>query len=1082
MAEKKKSTGTTAVTAAGSGSKNGSGGRSKSTSAGRETKPRDTKSRETKSSRTAGEKKTGPAVQPEREAGMAVQLAPYAMIILAVVLSICLVAGDSAGVVGGGIRNLLTGIFGGAAYFVPVFIVVETAMWKKDKLYGVLHGKLTGYVFIFILLSVLFHVFGKGTDALDIVAHFKNGCALTGGGAVGGMIGTLLIRGFGKVCTVILVFSVTFLLIMYIFGITPRGLWITLRYKLKIAAEKRKAALEEKRAYESDYIVKRNRMREEEYAAYLKAKKMEEREARQKAKIERNVEKREAKGRTPASQPSVYRVSRRKIEKSGFTNEYAEEPAGVLPEEIAPIYISPDELEKAEEQDPNGSAQDSAVEYAVDEKIFDEVMRRTRERIEKNQKKSAETQRMKDSSDGTSASDESDAAEMENCMEFEVPDALKNRKAGTAENPIILPPPAPSVPVEEYSAEDLAGLKMTSDGGEDFYSEETADALHKADEYDYLSNYINSIAEESGDRKQGSVSREEIPAETDTVRLAGSMDDTKEFDLSGLFVNPGDAELLDKLSEAYLKTPAAPTSEALAIERSEVGGPTEVPDQNEAVPLPPEYAFPPIDLLTEDTEGRNDNIKDELQENAIKLVETLKSFNVKTKIEDISRGPTITRYELQPEPGTKVRSITNLVDDIALNLATTGVRIEAPIPGKAAVGIEVPNKNQSTVHLRTLIEMEAFQKAKSRLTVCLGENVAGEAVYFDIAKMPHLLIAGATGMGKSVCINSLITSLLYKAKPDEVRLILIDPKKVELSIYNGIPHLIVPVVSEPKKAAGSLSWAVNEMERRFGLIEAVGVRDIRNFNEVTANDPDYEFMPQIVIIIDELADLMMTAPDDVEESICRLAQKARAAGMHLIIGTQRPSVDVITGLIKANIPSRIAFTVSSQVDSRTIIDKAGAENLIGRGDMLFNPVGAQKPMRVQGAFVSEADVEEVVSYVKNMNARSDSYSDEVLAQIEQEAARCGAGKKGAQAAAKDDPDAGEEEDPMLRAAIELAVDSGKISTSLIQRRLSLGYGRAAKLIDRMEHLGYVSAPDGSKPREVLITKQEFMEMVLQDHA
>ena len=427
--------------------------------------------------------------------------------------------------------------------------------------------------------------------------------------------------------------------------------------------------------------------------------------------------------------------------------------------------------------------------------------------------------------------------------------------------------------------------------------------------------------------------------------------------------------------------------------------------------------------------------------------------------------------------GTKVRSISNLVDDIALNLATTGVRIEAPIPGKAAVGIEVPNKKQSTVHLRTLIQAEAFMGAKSRLTCCLGEDVAGEAVYFDIAKMPHLLIAGATGMGKSVCINSLVVSLLYKASPEEVKLILVDPKKVELSIYNGIPHLLVPVVSDPKKAAGSLSWAVGEMERRFGLIEAVGVRDVKTFNETTKDDPDYEFLPQIVIIIDELADLMMTAPDDVEESICRLAQKARAAGMHLIIGTQRPSVDVITGLIKANIPSRIAFTVASQIDSRTIIDRGGAENLIGRGDMLFNPVGAAKPMRVQGAYVSESDVEEVVSYIRNMNQKSGSYSDEVLEQIEAEAARCGAGKKGSStsAASSEDMDG---DDPMLRQALELAVESGKISTSLIQRRLQLGYGRAAKLIDRMEQMGYVSPPDGQRPRKVLISKQEFMEMVL----
>jgi S-DNA-T family DNA segregation ATPase FtsK/SpoIIIE len=345
--------------------------------------------------------------------------------------------------------------------------------------------------------------------------------------------------------------------------------------------------------------------------------------------------------------------------------------------------------------------------------------------------------------------------------------------------------------------------------------------------------------------------------------------------------------------------------------------------------------------------------------------------------------------------------------------------------------------------------------------------------------MPHLLIAGATGMGKSVCINSVITSLLYKASPEEVKLILIDPKKVELNIYNGLPHLLVPVVSEPKKAAGSLQWAVTEMERRFELIEEVGVRDLKMYNTVTKDDPQKEFLPQIVIIIDELADLMMTAPDDVEDSICRLAQKARAAGMHLIIGTQRPSVDVITGLIKANVPSRIAFTVASQTDSRVVLDMSGAEKLIGRGDMLYAPVGASKPRRVQGAFVSETEVENIVTFIKEHNGDTVEYSSDIMDSIERAAAACGGGKKGGSGSSSaDDGDFDDGGDSMLRPAIELALETGKISTSLIQRRLSLGYGRAAKLIDEMEKRGIVSAPEGQKPRTVLITKQQYMEMVL----
>ncbi len=546
-------------------------------------------------------------------------------------------------------------------------------------------------------------------------------------------------------------------------------------------------------------------------------------------------------------------------------------------------------------------------------------------------------------------------------------------------------------------------------------------------------------------------------------------------DLQAIFGESGGMDIINRFADEHErknleKSLQKSGTSSLEITRTPV---EELPEEKK------EYQFPPISLLKVDNTPKNENIREELQTNATRLVDTLRSFKVRTKIVNISRGPAITRYELAPEEGVRVRSIANLVDDIALNLATTGVRIEAPIPGKAAVGIEVPNKTVSTVYLRELIDTETFRKATSKLNVCLGVDVAGEPVFLDIVKMPHLLIAGATGMGKSVCINSMITSLLYKGDPDEIKLILIDPKKVELNIYNGLPHLLVPVVSDPKKAAGTLQWAVTEMERRFELIEEVGVRDVKNYNIVTKDDPEKEFLPQIVIIIDELADLMMTAPDDVESSICRLAQKARAAGMHIIIGTQRPSVDVITGLIKANIPSRIACTVASQTDSRVILDMAGAEKLIGRGDMLYAPVGASKPRRVQGAFVSESEVESVVSYIKTENGDVSEYNSDIIASIDRAAASCGS-KKGASGGFGAVSDEGGDEggDPMLRAAIELALESDKISTSLIQRRLSLGYGRAAKLIDEMEKRGYVSAPEGQKPRRILITREQYMEMVI----
>ena len=496
-----------------------------------------------------------------------------------------------------------------------------------------------------------------------------------------------------------------------------------------------------------------------------------------------------------------------------------------------------------------------------------------------------------------------------------------------------------------------------------------------------------------------------------------------------------------------------------------------------------EYAFPPIDLLIPGPK-RYEADEEEIVRNTQTLRSVLESFHIRVKEIACSCGPTITRYEVKPDTGVRVRSIANLVDDIALGLAKSGVRIEAPIPGKAAVGIEVPNDHASTVALRNLIETPEFMNHKSKLAACLGADVAGRPVMMDINKMPHLLVAGTTGSGKSVCINSIIMSILYKAKPDEVKLILIDPKKVEFAVYRDLPHLYCPLISDPKKAAGALNSAVVEMERRFELIEEVGVRNLAGYNEATAGDPERPPLPQMVIIIDELADLMMTASNEVETAICRLAQKARAAGIHLILGTQRPSVDVITGLIKANVPSRIAFTVSAAVDSRTIIDTVGAEKLIGRGDMLYSPVGSTKPMRVQGTFVSDGEVEKVVTFLKEHNAQIE-YDESFMHMIEVEAAKCGQGKKkGGDVGNIEDFSAlgGDDEDGKFWAAVEVAVDAEKISTSLLQRRLNLGYGRAAKIIDRMEEMGFVGPADGNKPRKLLITKQDLAEIRISGRA
>ena len=800
------------------------------------------------------------------------QFVPYALGVLAVLIAVCLFTG--AGAVGGALKRFFLGMNGFTAFFLPLFILLHTFTLSRDLKHGILPVRIVSSVVTYTFISVLIHVVSDSQAVYSAAVHYTEGVELRGGGVAGGMLGSLMLNGFGKPGTLVIVIAVLIVSVLLMFGFTPKAFGKKVRESAKERAEKRAQAKEEEQR---------------------------ERDARAGEQI--------VMATAPAAPRERRRAERVKEDQAQPVRFRFRRKRPFVPD------IPLDDDYPADEQ--------SAA--TTDEEIFEEAMEKTRKR------------------------------RLASGGEYETPAAMSGEGTRRTRKP-------------------------------------------------------REKTEEEGEK---------------TLKVK--------------------------------RTPAGDKDLANASK----------------------YIFPPMNLLPEDVALKSTGVREELQENGEKLVETLRSFNVKTRIEDIQRGPTITRYELLPEPGTRVRSIVNLVDDISLNLATTGVRIEAPVPGKAVVGIEVPNKNKAIVHLRTLIDDKRFTENTSKLFCALGEDVAGESIYLDIGKMPHLLIAGATGMGKSVCINSLIVSLLYKSTPDEVKLILIDPKKVELNIYNGIPHLLVPVVTDPKKAAGSLSWAVSEMERRFGLIEAVGVRDVNAFNRITANDPEYEYLPYIVIIIDELADLMMTAPDNVEDSICRLMQKARAAGMHVIIGTQRPSVDVITGLIKANIPSRIAFTVASQVDSRTILDRAGAENLIGKGDMLYLPVSASKPIRVQGAFVHETDVENIVTYIKEKNKEDSAYSKDIIDKIEEAAKNVGKGKKGGGGAFEgESPD--QDDDPMLRDALELAVTTGKISTSLIQRKLSLGYGRAAKLIDRMQELGFVSEPSGQKPREVLITKEQFMEMVMRD--
>ena len=499
-----------------------------------------------------------------------------------------------------------------------------------------------------------------------------------------------------------------------------------------------------------------------------------------------------------------------------------------------------------------------------------------------------------------------------------------------------------------------------------------------------------------------------------------------------------------------------------------------VQEMEQMQPLEHKYEYPPIDLLKAGSGKKSANTESQLRETANKLQQTLKTFGVNVTVTNISCGPAVTRYEIQPEMGVKVSKIVGLADDIKLNLAAADIRIEAPIPGKAAVGIEVPNKENVMVAFRDLIDSKEFKESKSKISFAVGKDISGKTKVADIAKMPHLLIAGATGSGKSVCINTIIMSILYKADPNEVKLLMIDPKVVELSVYNGIPHLMIPVVTDPKKAAGALNWAVAEMTERYEKFAGANVREINGYNakvdsiEVPEGQERPQKMPQIVIIVDELADLMMVASNDVEQAICRLAQLARAAGIHLVIATQRPSVNVITGLIKANMPSRIAFAVTSGVDSRTILDMNGAEKLLGKGDMLFDPQGSPKPVRVQGAFVSDEEVSAVVEFITQNNAPA-QYSDHVQKKMEDLQS---SGSNGS-IAISDNDGADDGKDSYFSEAAKIIVDKEKASIGMLQRYLKVGFNRAARIMDQLEEAGIVGPEEGTKPRKVLMTKEEY---------
>ena len=637
----------------------------------------------------------------------------------------------------------------------------------------------------------------------------------------------------------------------------------------------------------------------------------------------------------------------------------------------------------------------------------------------------------------------------------------------------------PAEVAAEYAGEKMEDFKETYETvSEDIHERRARNAAKRRKESKHQIELDVPIDDEIPADKGVEPILDTTPAPVEEeIELLGSFEEEPPMDvesLDELFSNKTVAEThFEEVVEAFEEeVQAEPAIENIVEEPDEA---EEIDETvTEAVSVPEiVYELPPLDCLDKPKLNGNTGNAEELRQRGETIVKTLKSFGVGTRIVDICQSPSVTRFELQPDPGVKISKITALADDIAMNLAAYGVRIEAPIPNKNAVGIEVPNAEKAMVTLREILESTSFQNSKSKLNVALGRDIQGEATCADLAKMPHLLVAGTTGSGKSVCLNTMIVSLLYNAKPDEVKLIMIDPKKVEFTVYRSIPHLLVPVVADPRKAAGALSWAVAEMDKRYALFADNGVRNLQGYNNYALAE-GLPKMPQIVIIIDELSDLMMAASNEVEDSICRLAQKARAAGMHLIVATQRPSVDVITGLIKANIPSRIAFAVKSQIDSRTIIDTQGAEKLLGNGDMLYCPVGLSKPVRVQGSYVSDDEIERVIDFVTSQGEVK--YDDAVMQEIELKAAQDGKKKSGSAIDTDNVGAGGDYDDEMFPKAVEVVVEAGMASTTLLQRKLKLGYARAARIVDELSEKGIIGPFEGSKPRKVLITKEQWYQM------
>ena len=970
---------------------NGSGSSSRAlTSAGGKGGSGSTRSTGSSSAASSGRKTT---VKEKVDANppssaMIHQFIPFLLVVALLFLSACFIfskVDGAMGAVGTALSNLLCGLFGFSAFFIPLILLNLAVFWRKYVDMDIVGWKLSLSFVVISLLSSLFHVvyvlkdYSFETYVKSIFgSNWADGVALHGGGFVGGIIGGLFRCLTGSVGSMIILISALALSVMFLFSVTPRYVWTSIRYRIMLMNEKR-AEREAQFATDEKFT----------FAEAVKPR----------ANKVSGEKKTDAKGKKEHVEVCL-------DDSDDESDSYSARPSDL--EEIdmdAPFITGTLEINKGGRE--TGKRKKNLPPLSEDGTVpFPPVTPVT------------PVTPVAPASDTITAAPAGNTDAEHTAQGTSDPERLLDEIFGQSGASDNIPPLTP--------ASDNA-FSLSPVGGSDSLPPE---ALSVDTEL-----LLTKIEDNDGDNIGGNTEADVASGENDTDPSVSAVSDAGDKD-------DGDENGKKKRMEQLAA-----------------------------------YIFPTTELLHQVSSPSGEDIAAELNSNAQKLYAKLNAFNVRIKKIEYSRGPTITRYELYPEANTRVRSIANLSDDIALELAAT-VRIEAPIPNKNAVGVEVPNASPTTVFIRELIESEKFRNMPSKLSACLGKDVGGNMVFADIAKMPHLLIAGTTGSGKSVCLNSIIISLLFKARPDEVQFIMIDPKKIEMGMYNKLPHLKVPVVTDMKKAAGTLNAAVNEMEHRYELFEEVNARDLDGYNRaMSMGDPDFVPLPKLVIIIDELADLMMTAPSEIEGSIIRIAQKARAAGIHLIVGTQRPSVNVITGLIKANIPSRIAFSVASGTDSRIIIDITGAEKLIGRGDMLYSPVGALKPSRVQGAFVADDEVEAVTDFIRNNN-NPIGYDDDFMSDIERETSKLEASdKKGG--GAEDDDDGGERmqaADELFTKALRIAVDNGTIATSFLQRKLSIGFGRAGKIIDRMEALGFVTAANGTKPRNVLLTKQQLMEL------